>query len=104
MLRRNMRKVANPQRLVLFPPLRTPTLAESELSSEEKRTAFEAPRHGVRRAKGPTLLLRTTGAYVAINGFFTSALTSGPLTAPSGANGVPFPRKRNARNLPKQHL
>jgi len=30
----------------------------------------------------------TTGAYVATDNFFTTALTNGPLTAPSGTNGV----------------
>jgi hypothetical protein len=30
----------------------------------------------------------TNGEYVATNNFFTSALTSGPLTAPSSGNGV----------------
>ncbi|MEQ1956581.1 DUF4082 domain-containing protein [Mesorhizobium yinganensis] len=30
----------------------------------------------------------TTGAYVATDSFFTTALTNGPLTAPSGTNGV----------------
>ncbi|WP_246779012.1 DUF4082 domain-containing protein, partial [Rhizobium sp. BK650] len=30
----------------------------------------------------------TTGAYVATNNFFTTAVTSGPLTAPASGNGV----------------
>ena len=51
----------------------------------------------------------TTGAYVATNNFFTSAVTSGPLTAPATTTirrqwRLCLWRHRHDRHLPDQHL
>ena len=51
----------------------------------------------------------TTGAYVATNNFFTTAVTSGPLTAPSTTTRrrqrrLRLRRHQHRRHLPDQHL